>query len=104
MCLFFHTEIFIDKKKLWEQMNEITCCISHIDNTSITINREHFDWSESFDLSFYTFVVYITLYNRYHEMTRSNLRSPCDIVGFGKLIPIATANNEDSISVEESIV
>ena len=46
--------------------------ISHIDNTSITIKREHFYWSESFDFTFYTFLVCKTLYRKYHEMTQKS--------------------------------
>ena len=42
----FFAKVFVDKKKFWEHKKEITCCISHIDNTSITIKREHFYLSE----------------------------------------------------------
>ena len=70
--LFFQAEVFVDKKRLWEQKKEITCCISHIDNTSITIKREHFYWSESFDFTFYTFLVCKILYRKYHEMAQKS--------------------------------
>ena len=52
-------------KKFWEVKKDITCCISHIDDTSITIKREHFYSSEK--VGFKTFLHYKKLCESYHE-------------------------------------